>query len=124
MASPFDFTKDIMNGKSYILTEENEGEYVPWIANRVLSNYPDCIFYAQDMNSNAHLSRKMQHDYLFHTVRKQYRKFIPYPKAKETEHINLIMSVYKYSAKKAREALAILTIDQIKEIEKIYTKGG
>lgn len=105
-------------------TEGDEEEYVPFVVNRVLSNYPDTIFYAQEMNYNPHLAGKLQYDYLFHSIRKAKRPFVPYPKKEKSEYISLIAECYNYSYKKAKEALAILTEEQVLEIKKIYEKGG
>jgi len=123
--TPFCFTKDILNNKEYIMkTEIDEEEYVPFVVNRVMSNYPDTIFYAQEMNCNPHLAGKLQFDYLFHSIRKAKRPFVPYPKKEKSEYISLIAECYNYSYKKAKEALAILTEEQVLEIKKIYEKGG
>lgn len=124
MASPFDFTKSVMTNKEYMITAENEGEYVPFVANRVLSNYPDCIFFVQDMNINHHIDAKMQYDFYFHSIRQAKRPFVKYPKKEKSDYISLIMLAYGYSAKKAREAIAVLSHEQLKEIEKIYQKIG
>lgn len=123
MATPFDYTKSILTNKEYIMKEGNEGEYVPFVVNRVLSNYPDCIFYVQEMNMNPHLSPRMQYDYYYHSIRKSRRPFVPYPKQAKDGYISLLMEAYGYSPKKAREAADILTEEQLEEIKKIYTTG-
>jgi hypothetical protein len=122
--SPFDFVKSIMNGKEQVLvTEENRGEYIPWVVNRALSAHPDCIFYVQDMNLFRKLPENMQNDYLYHSIRKKYRPFVPYPKNKETESISLISQAYKYNYKKAREVAALLSEEQINSIRELLYKG-
>ncbi len=121
---PFDFVKSITKTNEYIIKDEHdEGAYVPWVTNRALSIYPDCIFYAQEMNLNPHLSKRMQHDFLFHSIRKYSRKFLPYPKKKEAENISLLQQVYKYNARKARYAASILSDEQINEIKKKFERG-
>lgn len=122
--TPFDYTKDILQFKKNVMTDENEGEYVPFVVNRVLSNYIDCILHANDMNRFPSLSKRMQFDYYFHSIEARKRPFIAYPKAPKTEDISLIMMAYNYSARKAREAVSILTEEQIEAIKALYNKGG
>lgn len=122
--TPFDFTKAILQTKTYNMNEENEEEYVPWVANRALSVYPDTLFHAQEMNLYPHMTKRMQYDYLFHAIRPAKRPFVQYPKNKGGDNMSLIMEAYGYSPEKAREALSILTDEQIEEIRKMYVKGG
>lgn len=119
----FDFTKNILYNKTAIRDETLFGLYVPFVVNRVLSNYPDCIFYVQEMNMNPHLSPRMQYDYFYHSIRKGRRPFVPYPKQAKDGYISLLIEAYGYSPKKAREAANILTEEQLEEIKKIYTTG-
>lgn len=121
--TPFCFTKSILTNKEYLMKENNEGDFVPFVVNRVLSNYPDCIFYVQEMNMNPHLSPRMQYDYFYHSIRKGRRPFVPYPKQAKDGYISLLIEAYGYSPKKAREAANILTEEQLEEIKKIYTTG-
>lgn len=122
--SPFDFVKSIQNGKEKIkITEFNRGDYVAWVINRALSNHPDCLFYVQDMNLYPRLPEKMQNDYLFHSIQKKYRPFVPYPKNPKNDIISLISEAYKYNYKKAREVAALLSEEQVNVIRELLYKG-
>lgn len=118
--SPFDIAKSI-DSKDYILEEEKE--YNPWMVNKALSFGPDTLFYANDMNMNYSLDKRLQYDYLFHSVRKakRYNKWI---KTENDSRVNMIATYFNMSLQKAKSALRILSEEQIGMIEKQQEKGG
>jgi hypothetical protein len=103
-------------------TASEEG-YVPFLTNRALSYFPDTILYAQEMNINTHLDKKLQYHYLINTVRKS-KRFSKWNKKKEDKDIELIQQHYGYNYNRAKEALSILSNNQLKEIRKRQEKGG
>jgi hypothetical protein len=85
------------------------------------------------MNTNHHLSSKLQYHYLFYSIRKQKRfgkkktdedKRIEQEMEAKQDLIALIQKHYKYSVVRAKEALKILTKEQIDIIIKKQEKGG
>ena len=103
---------------------DNEKDYVPYVVNRSLSAHYDCILYANQMNLHPHLDKRMQYDYLLHSVRGYKRPFQPWLKKETPENLAAVMEYHKYSHEKAREALKILTDDQLSSIIKRLDKGG
>jgi hypothetical protein len=107
-----------------------EHKYSQWRTNGILSNYPDTISQANDMNLNSHLSDELHYNYLFYSVRKRKRwakvsdKEAQQRHEEEQELLSLIQQYYKYNIGKAREALKILTKEQIDLIKKKQEKGG
>ena len=110
-----------------------EHKYNPWRTNISLSNFRDCLPYANRMNLNYHLSNKMQYHYLYHSIPKQKR----YGKKKtdqdkqlekqlqlEHDKIALVQKHYKYNTVKAKQALMLLTEQQINIIREKQEKGG
>ena len=97
-----------------------------------MSNFRDTLFYANEMNLNAHLSDKLHYHYLFYSVRKTKRfqkkktdddKRLEASMKREHELVSLIQEHYKYNVTKARQALAVLTEEQINTIRKRQQKG-
>lgn len=99
-----------------------EHKYSQWRTNLSMSNHPDAAHLANIMNLNHHLSDKMHYHFLYNSVRKKKR----YGKKKteedrrqerlvkeQGEKVALIQQFYKYNVAKAREALAILTPEQL-----------
>lgn len=125
MTNPFDFVNSILYDKKLkIEDEDSEKSYSPFLTNRALSYYPDTIFYAQEMNINGHLDRKLQFTYLINTIRPSKRKGSKWAKKKETDDIDAIKEYYGYTNNKAKSVLSILSKDQLKEIKRRIEKGG
>lgn len=114
----FSFDKDpIMKD----LTEQEMKAYPRYIINKVVSHFPDCIFDVNELNSLPYVDGKMHFDYFFYalTKKKRYSKWI---KAEKEEYIGLVKEFFNYSELKAREALKILSIDQLKEMKELLQK--
>jgi hypothetical protein len=123
--SPFDYVNQILYGKkNLIIDEDTEKSYAPFLVNRSLSYHKDCIAYANEMNSRHHLDKKLQHDYLLNTVRSQKRPFAKWVKSEKSEDIECIKSIYGFSDTKAREALRLLSNEQIQQLKELTDIGG
>ena len=122
--SPFDFINAInFDKKDLIVDDWSEKQYIPYIVNRGLSFGADTVIPANEMNSRPHLDRKLQFDFLINTVRprKRYNKWV---KADKIEAIELVKTYYGYSTEKARQALSILTSEQLDHLKQKLEKGG
>ena len=122
--SPFDFVKSVTSEKTYIMTdEENEKAYIPYLINKTLSFNVETLMYANEMNLCHNLDKKLQYDFYYHTFPKKsyYNKWF---KKKENDDLNLIRQYYGYNIQKAREALKILSQEQIQTIRKKFEEGG
>lgn len=103
----------------------NEKDYNAWSINRVLANYKDSLLYANMMNLNAHLPETLQYHYLLNTIRPMKRTFVKIERAKkDLQDMNAVKLYYGYSNEKAKEALRILTDEQIALIKEKTEKGG
>lgn len=122
--SPFDFINAINHSKEDLIVDDwSEKQYIPYLVNRGLSFGSDTVIPANEMNSRPHLDKKLQFHFLINTVRprKRYNKWV---KAEKVEAIELIKTYYGYSTEKARQALSILTSEQIEHIKEKLKKGG
>lgn len=123
--SPFDFTNSITDSKaSIIIDEESEKQYNAFIVNRAMAFGTDTVIAANEMNARPHIDNKMQYDFLRSVVRKgkRYNKWIK----SEEEDLDAIQQYFGYSFNKAKDALRILTNENITEIKNILvrSKGG
>lgn len=98
-------------------------EYSPFVVNRCLSYFPDTILYVNQMNINPSLDKKMQFDYLRLSIRKR-KRFSKWLKRESVEDLDLIKEYFNYSDSKAREALDILTEEDIAKIRQNSYRGG
>lgn len=121
--------KDWMNSINYkknnLIDEDPDLEksYPPYIINRCLSGHIDAIMFANEMNLNGHLDKKLQYDFFLNTLRSK-KRFSPWIRKDELKTLESIKSYYGYSNEKARQVLSILTEDQITSIRKKLDKGG
>lgn len=99
-------------------------DYNPFIVNRALSFHLDCIPYVEEMNMMHYLDKDMQYQYLLNTIRPMKRKFAPWQKAQVEKDIECVKEYFGYSNQKAKEALRILSNEQINEIKRKTDKGG
>lgn len=121
--NPFDFADFILRKK--VPDEELDfKEYTPFLINRSLSNHLDCVLYVNDMNLWPDLDKDMQYQYLLNSIRPMKRKFVPWQKADSLKDIECIKTYFGYSNSKAREALRILTDEQIADIKTRIDTGG
>ena len=110
--------------KSVINDDIDQKDYAPFLVNRALSYHMDCVLYANEMNIHNQLDKDMQYQYLLNTVRPMKRKFQPWQKSEADKNIECVKVFFGYSNQKAKEALQILTDEQIAEIKRRTDKGG
>ena len=88
-----------------------------------MSGHLDCIMYANEMNINPNLDKKLQYDFYLNTLRSK-KRFSPWLKKEELKNLELIKSYYGYSNEKERQALPLLTEEQITFIRSKLETGG
>jgi hypothetical protein len=128
MSSPFDFTKAIDKGVDIVRTSDNPEvvlkDYNAFIINRAYSRYPDTTLRVNELNFRPNTPTFMQHDYLINTIVPKKRKFVPWAKPDKIKDIDVVQEYYGYNNERAREALLIMTGDDIEAIRAKLYKGG
>jgi hypothetical protein len=122
--SPFDFINSINHTKEDLIVDDwSEKQYAPYIVNKGLSYGADTVIAANEMNSRAHLDKKLQYQFLINIIRpkKRFNKWI---KAEKIEAMELVKLYYGYNTEKARQAISILTDEQLQTIKRKLDKGG
>jgi len=120
---PFDFINSITYKKNIVMDSNNESSYIPFITNRALSQFIDCILLANEMNMRHHIDNKLQYDYFINRIRPR-KRFKKWDKKLDNENIELIKEYYDYNNDKATTALSILSLQQLDIIKKKLNKGG
>lgn len=122
--NPFEYVNAINSTKKDIMVDDlAEKGYSPYMINRSLSYFNDTVLYANEMNRHHHLENRMQFDFFINIVRKR-KRFSKWIKPQVEANVEVIKEYYGYSNSKARQALSLLTSDQIDQLrEKVY-KGG
>ena len=123
--------KDYLNAINYskekLLDTDDltwEKKYPPYIVNKCLSMHWDCLAAANEINTYHFLDKKLQFHFLINSIRKKKRfggKWLSQTKLKDLEYVK---EYYGFGNEKAREALNILTKEQIENIKETLSKGG
>lgn len=122
--SLWDFVNDLTEHKKGLYSDATKKDYVPFMINRALSMHPDTILYADEMNYYRDLDTRLQHDYYFHSVRPRKRFGGKWPKKTSDEMIDIMTVMFGFSYEKARDALKVLTSEQLEELKKKTETGG
>ena len=99
-------------------------KYPAYIINRCLSMFWDTLPEANEMNGYHFLSNKVQFDFLLNSIRKKKRFGGRWLKQAKLKNLEYVKEYYGYSNEKAREAINILTDEQIELIKNTLSKGG
>jgi len=121
-----DFLNSINYTKDDVFEQDPEyasKSYLPFIVNRCLSYFPDTILHANEMNKNSHLDNKMQYDYYRLSLRKR-KRFSKWLKEEQSNDLEAVKKYYNYSNRQAKDALRILTSEQLEEIHEFLDIGG
>ena len=100
-----------------------EKEYPPYIINRCLSGHIDTIMFVNELNMYSFLPKKLQYDFLINIVRKK-KRFSPWIRQDKIKELDYVKRYYGYSNEKAKQALKILTQEQINFIKSKFDVGG
>jgi hypothetical protein len=122
-----DYLKALNETKEPLLDSDDltwEKKYPPFIINRCLSMFWDTLPQANEMNGYHFLSKKVQFHFLLNSIRKKKRFGGKWLSQKKLKNMDIVKEYYGYSNEKAREALTILSKEQLESIEKILSKGG
>ena len=98
-------------------------DYPPYIINRCLSGHLDCVMFANEMNKYHFLPKKLQYDFLINIVRKK-KRFSHWLRQDKIKDLDYVKRYYGYSNEKAKQALKILTQEQVNFIKSKFETGG
>jgi len=122
--SPFDYLNSINHSKKDVMVDDmTEKSYNSFMINRSLSYFPDTVQFANLMNRYHHTDSKLQYHFLINIIRKR-KRFSKWFKAETESDIEVVKKYYGYSNEKARQALPLLSPDQIKIIRQKVDQGG
>ena len=126
--NPFEYLTSINQTKQNMMrgTENDdlaENEYDAWLTNRGLSYFQDTIMFSNEMNSNHHLDKKLQYEFLLNIIRPK-KRFSKWFKKDENENFSAVQEYFGYSHEKTLAALNVLNDDQIEIIKTRIEKGG
>ncbi len=120
----FDYLNSINLTKQDIMIDDDcEKAYNSFMVNRGLSYFSDTIIIANEMNRHHQIDSKLQYHFLINMIRKR-KRFSKWAKAQKESDIDAVKEYYGYNNEKARQALTLLSPDQITIIKNKVSKGG
>ena len=99
-----------------------ESDYLPFIVNKCLSYFTDTVLFVNEMNRFSDLPKRMQYDYILHSIRKR-KRFSRWEKNNKSKKFLLVKEYYQYSDSKTEEVVDLISDDQVKEIKKLLETG-
>ena len=120
-----DWLNTINHTKKNLIDEDPsvEKDYPPYIVNRCLSGHLDAVMFANEMNMYSFLPKKMQYDFFINTLRTK-KRFSPWIRKDLIKNLDNVKRYYGYSNEKARQAMKILSKDQLDFIKSKFEIGG
>ena len=120
-----DWLNSINQTKKNLIDEDPlvEKQYPAYIVNRCLSGHLDAIMFVNEMNQYHFLDKKMQYDFYLNTLRTK-KRFSPWLRKDTIKDIDHVKRYYGYSNEKAKQALTLLTKEQIAFIKSKFETGG
>ena len=127
--SPFDYINSINGHATNNMMRDTdddaniEKQYVPWIVNLGLSNFPDTVLHANLMNEYHFLDHRPQYEFLLNSIRPR-KRYAKWAKHTGDEDLDVICTTYNCNRKVARDYLALLSSDQIEALRQRQKVGG
>jgi len=120
-----DWLNSINQTKKNLIDEDPsiEKNYPPYIINRCLSGHLDAVMFANEMNLYSFLPKKMQYDFFINILRTK-RRFSPWIRKDLVDNLDCVKRYYGYSNEKAKQALKILSKEQLDFIKSKFEIGG
>ena len=118
-----DWLNSINQNKKIILEEDPTAKYPSYIINRCMSSHLDTVMFANEMNLSPQLDSDMQYLFYLNSVRKR-KRFSPWLRKDEIKDLDSVKRYYGYSNEKAKQALRILTKEQLNFIKSKFETGG
>ncbi len=103
--------------------EQWEKKYYPFIVNRCIAPFPDTVMLVNEINQLHHLDKKLQFDFLINNIRSR-KRWSKWLKPDKIDNLELVKTYFGFGNEKAKEALEVLSNEDIKEIKSKLAKGG
>ena len=124
---PFDYINSINFTKKNLMRGSENDElaekgYAPYLTNKSLSYFTDTLLYANEMNKLHFLDNKLQYEFFLNSIRKK-KRFAKWAKADRNDDLVMISEYYQISLSKAKEAIRILSHEQLSTIRNKMEQG-
>ena len=120
-----DYLNSINQSKEDLMKDDPgwEKNYPSYVINKCMSHHIDTLAFANEMNRYPNLDKRLQYSFFLNTVRPK-KRFSPWGKKEKVKDLEVVKQYYDYSNEKAKQALRILSPDQLNYIKEKLNKGG
>lgn len=119
-----DWMNSINQSKKYLMSDDDaKKSYSPYVINRVLSGFTDTLMQSNFCNMHSSLPKEMQYDFLLNSIRPR-KRYSPWLKKESNDDLDIVKKCYGLNTEKAKQALRILTKEQLQHIRKKLDTGG
>ncbi len=120
-----DYLNSINLSKKDLMEDDPDWEknYPSYVINKCLSHHMDTLAFANEMNRYPNLDKRLQYSFFLNTVRPK-KRFSPWGKKEKVKDLEIVKQYYGYSNEKAKQALRILSPDQLNYIKEKLNRGG
>ena len=120
-----DWLNSINQTKKNLIEEDPslEKEYNPYIINRIYSGHLDSVLFANEMNKYSFIDKKIQYDFYLNSLRSK-KRFSPWLRKDKIKDLDYVKRYYDYSNEKAKQALKLLSKEQLNFIKSKFETGG
>lgn len=113
------FTKD-----PDLIHEYNQSDYVPWVINKAMSQHPDTILHANEINLRPNTPKLQQYKYYCNSVTKK-KRFGKWLKCQKNPDIVALQQYLNINYRKASEMFPLLSTEELERIKlELSLKGG
>lgn len=105
--------------KENLVTDETT-DYNPYVINHCMS-HQDTVLIANEMNIRSQLSPIIVNKFYLDAITKR-KRFSKWYKIQKISDLELIQKAYKYNVTKAKQALLLLTSEQLQTIRDKFTE--
>lgn len=115
--TPFDFVKSVSETKKDLSGDEEFKSYSPWIVNKALAGSSDCVLLVNEINTRQ-VEPLHQYQYYLNIIppRQRWSKWL---KKENGSDVEVVRKYLKCSVQKAKQALELLSSEQIEQIRKL-----
>ena len=122
-----DYMKSIKTTGKDIWNDEKPSSYSPYLIQRGLfSNDASTINILNAANQRV-MDKRMHYHFLLHSIPKNMKYVSPSKKKKDAltnKYLSIVRKYFNYNEVKAKDAINILSIHQLEQIETSFYKGG
>lgn len=123
--SMFDYLNSILvTGEDLMTSPEAIKVYEPFVMNRWLAQYNDCVLIASEANRLGITDKRMHYDFVRASIRKRKRYVKWVKKEKPSKDLEIIQEYYNVGMAEAIEYSKMIPVEHLKFIKDQLDNGG